>query len=450
MSLSALVFIAVVTNVIFSPGSTLTQNQNRTNSRTLSILLASLSLTGHITPAVALGEELVRRGHQVTLCTTELEGKDLAKKKTDEAGIKLVSAGPAFMSYKEYIDVLAIGDLKLRNFTGYFSIVKKALSFFPEESNRIGKTIDGLNLSKFDMIITTDLLSHMTACLSKKYNVPGMILSTTLQFQVHHLPPWTFPPLIARKRGTLQTSDDLTFLQRLVIAPLYLIVKGFWNIYDRIINYFEFTNSDMCPLHYAALYPGVYAPQIVPTVIGFEYPRTISPLTHYVGPILTKKRQPIPQEMLAWLDSKAKNSVLYLSMGSTATLYREHAIAILSAVKATGLSAIWSLRESNQDILEGLDFDTEQLRVYKWIPQVSVLNHSSVGMALLHGGMNGVNEALYHAVPVIVVPSTNDQGDVAARLDHSKAGIQILKDYLSNETLVAAIKSIQSGTASMA
>ena len=395
---------------------------------------------------MALGEELVRRGHQVTLCTTELEGKDLAKKKTEEAGIKLVSAGPAFWSYKEYLEANAMGDL--RNFTGFFSFVKKAQNFLPEESNRIGKTIDGLNLSKFDMIISTDLLSHMTACSSKKYNVPGMILSTTLQFHVHHLPPWTFPPHLVQKRGTLQTSDDLTFLRRLVIAPMHLLVKVYWTIsvHYRIIDYFEFTNSEMCPLHYAALYPGVYAPQIVPTVIGFEYPRTISPLTHYVGHILSKKRQPIPQEMLAWLDSKPKNSVLFISMGTSAMLYREHAIAIVSAVKATGLSTIWSLRESNQDILDGLDFDTEQLRVYKWIPQVSVLNHSSVGMALLHGGMNGLHEALYHAVPVIIVPSTTDQGDIAARLDHSKAGIQILKDYLSNDTLVAAIKSIQSGT----
>ena len=455
MSLSALLFIAVVTIqpiIIITSRSTLDlqdekPNPERANSKNLSILLAALSFTGHITPAVALGEELVRRGHQVTLCTTELEGKDLAKSKAEEVGIKLISAGPAFLSYSEYREAVAIGDL--RNFTGFYGIMKKALKYFPEESNRIGKAIDSLNVSEFDMIISTEFLSQMTACLSRKHNVPGMILSTTLQFQSHHLPPWTFPPIAgARKRGTLHTSDDLTFLQRLGTAPMVLLVNGIWRIIDHVVvSYFEFTNSDVCPVHYASLYPGVYAPQIIPTVIGFEYPRTISPLTHYVGPVLTKKRQPIPQEMLTWLDNKPKNSVMFISMGSTAKLYLEHALAIVSAIKTTGVSALWSLRESNQDILEGIDFDSEQLRVYKWTPQVSILNHSSVGMAMLHGGMNGVHEALYHAVPVIIVPSGgSDQGDVAARLDHSRAGVQILKWYLSNETLVSAIKSIQSGT----
>ena len=451
MCLVNLLLITVSANFI-TPGSTAQPDQeltsqlnlDKTGARNLSILLASLSFTGHVIPALALGEELVRRGHQVTLCTTELEGKDLAKSKTEEVGIKLISAGKCSLSYSEYLEIKDKGDL--RNFTGVFSLMKKALPFFPDESNRIGKAIDGLNVSKFDMIISTEFLSHMTACLSKKWRVPGMILGTRLQFEPHHIPPWVLPPLKSTlKLGTPQTSDNLTFLQRFSTVLLSLVVQGYWSILGcAILRKMEFANSEMCSIHYAALYPGVYAPQIVPTVIGFEYPRTISPLTHYVGPILSKKRQPIPLEMLTWLNSKHKDSVLFISTGSTAKLYSEHALAIVSAIKATGMSALWSLRESNQYILKGLDFDTEQLRIYKWTPQVSVLNHTSVGMALLHGGSNGVHEALYHAVPVIVVPSTNDQEDVAARLDHSKAGVQILKNYLSNETLIAAIKSIQS------
>ena len=54
----------------------------------------------------------------------------------------------------------------------------------------------------------------------------------------------------------------------------------------------------------ASTAPGVYIPHRVPPVIGFEYPRTISLLTSYVRPILTKSPDPIPKELQEWLDSK--------------------------------------------------------------------------------------------------------------------------------------------------
>ena len=43
--------------------------------------------------------------------------------------------------------------------------------------------------------------------------------------------------------------------------------------------------------------PGVSVPHIVPTVIGFEFPRTLSPLTEYVGPLLRKNISPLTQDL---------------------------------------------------------------------------------------------------------------------------------------------------------
>lgn len=439
-------FLTVTLSLVAAKdGPTVDSGNGNLGHRRLSILLACLPFPGHITPTVALGEELVSRGHHVTLCTTELEGKDLAKTKTKESGIKLVSAGQGFVSYSEYLSLQARGDFK--NFTGLWEDVRKGLKLLPEESNSIGKVIDGLNVSEFDVIVGNEFLSAMTACLSRKYGVRGMILSTTLQFHPNHLPPWPFRPLATSKRGTLKTSEDFSFLERLSFVLLNQISKLIWAILDdAFVHYLEFTDSEKCPVHYASLYPGVFAPQIVPTAIGFEYPRTMSPLTHYVGPIIGRKQQLIPRDMLTWLNDRVEASVMYISMGSTAVLYRGHAVAIVSAVKATGMYVLWSLRDSNRGILEGLDYNSQKIRIYNWTPQISVLNHSSVCMALLHGGMNGLNEALYLGVPVIAVPSTNDQGDSAARLDHSGAGIQILKTRLNNDTLVSAIQSIQSGS----
>lgn len=61
--------------------------------------------------------------------------------------------------------------------------------------------------------------------------------------------------------------------------------------------------------------PGVTVPNIVPTVIGFEYPRTISPLTTYAGPILSAVTDPIPGDILEWLDGHHVGSVSVHQLG---------------------------------------------------------------------------------------------------------------------------------------
>ena len=115
-----------------------------------------------------------------------------------------------------------------------------------------------------------------------------------------------------------------------------------------------------CPdagLSYTSTSIGVYLPHIVQTVIGFEYLRTISPLTSYIGPILTKTPDPISNDLMSWLDKKGNKKVIYISMGSYLMLSREEVVAILSAVIATQYSAVWALRTKTEDALVGLDID---------------------------------------------------------------------------------------------
>ena len=64
---------------------------------------------------------------------------------------------------------------------------------------------------------------------------------------------------------------------------------------------------------------------VVPTVIGFEYPRTTTPLTSYVGHLISEEPSRLSQvpNLKDWLDNKSEKSVVYLSMGSTFPLDKE-------------------------------------------------------------------------------------------------------------------------------
>ena len=63
---------------------------------------------------------------------------------------------------------------------------------------------------------------------------------------------------------------------------------------------------------------------------------------------------------------------------------------------------IWSLRKSNQHILEEIDKDPGRFFIVSWAPQLRILQHKATIMAILHGGMNGIHEALYSGVPIVL------------------------------------------------
>ena len=419
------------------------------NAKPLSILIATFPAAGHITPAANLGEELVRRGHSVTLCAPDTEGSDLAKKKAEAAGMTYLSAGNASFTVAGMQDVIEKTGLENKTVAGMYRTVREGvnvLHWIPDVSNAIGKVLDHENFTNYDMMISTEFLAQVTACLSKKWNVPAVILSTTLQFQPEHLPPWPFPGHYMHKRGTLYTSDNLSFLWRF----LDVLYRPFYNLMVDLIlvrnsvNSFEFE----CPnstYSYLKYFSGTNAPQIIPTAIGFEHPRLISSLTHYVGPILSKQPQEIPSDLKQWLDTKSEQSVILISMGSLAPLTSNRARVIVESVMSTDYSVVWSLRDRNRFILDGLEIDKNRFYISKWIPQEAILKHPATAMAFLHGGMNGIHEAISYGVPIIVMPFASDQGDVSARLHESGAGIQILKEYLSKETLTAAISDIKEG-----
>ena len=419
------------------------------SARELSVLIASFPAAGHITPSANLGEELVRRGHSVTLCTLETEGSDLARKRAEMGGMSYSSAGNASFSVAKMLDIYAATSLENKSLSSIRNAISegiKKLGWYPEAASKIGKHIDHENLTEYDMIISTESLAPMTACLSRKWNVPAMILGTTLQYQSEHMPPWAFTPHYMYKRGRLFTSDNLNFFRRFLATLFRPLLKFVLDnlLIGWIINSLEFE----CPgTPYSVLryFPGTNAPQIVPTTIGFEYPRIISSLTHYIGPILSKLAQEIPAELQDWLDNKPKGSVILISMGSLARLTQERGRIIVESVLSTNYSVVWSLRDKNRFILEGMELDKERFYISKWIPQAAVLKHLATGIAFLHGGMNGIHEAISYGVPIIVMPYASDQADLAARLHHSGAGVQILKEYLTKETLTAAIQHIQEG-----
>jgi len=124
---------------------------------------------------------------------------------------------------------------------------------------------------------------------------------------------------------------------------------------------------------------GLKSPVLFNTVVGFDYPKTILPLQHYVGPMFLKKQSPLAPDLSDWLEGRPDQSVVYISMGSTAELTPLQARALLEGVVAeTSYSVVWALRESNRYVLEGVDLNPERVILAGWVAQFTLLQHPSI------------------------------------------------------------------------
>ena len=414
------------------------EDNGERKERRLSVLMLSLPFAGLFSPLVALGEELVRRRHNVTICTAvdkHEQWPDRLKKRAERAGVNFVSTSGSAGELVSFIHMRFPKEFGL-------SIIKDVIKVTTEISQEIAETVDSSAIKDWDVIVANDFLFPLLACLHWKWKIPSISLSSALQFQPHTRPQWPFPIFFGTAR-----SDNLSFSDRLMFGLMSSLTA---TLYDQVlVRGIRSRLEDTCAgisLTYMSTAPGVYLPQIVATVIGFEFPRTISPLTEYIGPILSRSPEPLDNDLKTWLDGKGNRNVIYISMGSLVPVSNETGRAIALGISGTKYSAIWSLRKNNQDvILQDLKLDPERFFISSWTPQLRILQHKAISMTIMHGGLNGVSEALYNGVPIVVLPFGGEPGTNADRVHSQGLGISLDLQTVTEEKIRESIEQIDSG-----
>ena len=407
--------------------------------RHLSVLIMSTPAAGHIAMPIALGQELARRGHNVTLFTAQLVGYDYPRLKAEGAGLGY--AGPRVdVSYEALQQLEQETSVSSSNESSLSLGYRKVSVLIPalQEIMRATEVVlDSPSLKEYDIVIASEFAIPIAVCLTHNWAVPLVAFASVMDVLTQQTPSWPFPGYSGR------SSDDLDFAGRLLstierqtmVTLLPLLAKLLlWKVSNCAV-----TMQDV------VLAPGVTIPHLIPTAIGFEYPRPISPLTTYTGPYMSLATDPLPGDIQMWLDRHPTGSVVYISMGTVAFLTQEAARAIVEGLDATGYNAVWSLRKKNRAILDGLEVNDKKILLLDWAPQLAILRHRSIRMAILHGGMNGVQEALHSGVPIIVLPVFGDQPANAAKVAHHGFGIRMNYENLTSLKIAESIRKIEKG-----
>lgn len=133
-----------------------------------------------------------------------------------------------------------------------------------------------------------------------------------------------------------------------------------------------------------------------------------------IGPlVLTLADQTIsdPQGCLQLLDEQAKESVAYISFGSTVMPPSHELKALAEALETSGFRFIWSIRGNPEEKLpQGfLERTKDKGKVVSWAPQLKILQHEATGAFITHCGWNSVLESIVGGVPMICRTFFGDQ-----------------------------------------
>ena len=82
------------------------------------------------------------------------------------------------------------------------------------------------------------------------------------------------------------------------------------------------------------------------------------------------------------------------------------------------------------------------LLLLPWLPQNDLLGHPAVTAFLSHAGIHSMYEAIYHGVPLVVVPLTADQFDNARWVLLSKGSLQfdVLEiEFFTTQQAISAV-----------
>ncbi|KJL29240.1 glycosyltransferase [Microbacterium oxydans] len=378
-----------------------------------SVLITSSPLLGHLTPGVLIGAELARRGHRVRVLTGARH-----RERVERAGLEFVP-----------LDVAAdFDDRDMRSafpqvadLTGIRGLSAGVLEVFSKPVDAQFASVErALGDVPTDVVLSEMLFAGVyPLALLPKSERPriGILGISPMTLGAPGLPPYGMGLLPATGPiGSLRNWILYQAANRVVLRPAQkYLAQAMRRLTDTTLSvpFFEMPGLGDALIHLGTQ--------------GFEYPRP-RPRTRliFAGPLSSRN---VGGEVPDWAEDIEGRKVVHVTQGTVANAdLRELVVPTVESLRGTetlvvitggGRPADEVLTELRQHLGELPD----NIRVstfldYEWLfPRIQLF--------ITNGGYGGVNEALRHAVPVVVVGNTEDKPEVAARVEWSRVGVRV-------------------------
>lgn len=299
--------------------------------------------------------------------------------------------------------------------------------------------------SKFDLVISEQFQQEAMNMFAYKYNCPIVAIGT-LDYAdyMHHakgqITPWSHVPHFLS-----YSSEQMSLIERLE--------NFFVSLFDAVGRKFYYLPkmTEMAREAFKKLenfhgrLPSVeslekkIAVHLINSHPALAYPRPKMPGMIDIAGIHIKAQKPLPKDIQEFLDNASDGAIL-VSFGTflqSSKMPPVHYRAMLNAFSKLKQRIIWKWEDDDKNI----EFPPNVM-VRKWLPQSDILAHKNVKLMIGHGGIFGVQEAIYYGKPIIVFPFYGDQHLNAVKLE--RAGIAILQSIneMTSESLLTAINRV--------
>ncbi len=364
---------------------------------------------GHMNPMLVLAKELVGRGHSATF----IHHPDLAFTIQD-AGLAFHPIGEAHApagSLKPAIE-------KASAVHGVFGMRSLIKEFARETQMFCDELPDALRALSIDAIVG-DWLEPAVGLVAHHLSMPYISVAAALPLNWEQGIP---SPFVGWRHGETRWHRYRNIAAQYVVeaaqSPLHKVTGGYA------------TRWNLGPIFRTADFASPFA-QIAQLTPSLDYPRqSLIGCFHYCGPFRAAPHQDTRRP-------RRKTGRAFASLGSLMGHRADVFERIADATAAAGLEL--TIAHGGLLAPEAAARLARRATVHEFVSYDRIFKE--VDVAILHGGMNGVLDALADDVPLVVVPLAFEQGAIASRVRHAGAGL-VCRPHAMRWRLAGAIKTV--------
>nr|XP_055048390.1 UDP-glucuronosyltransferase 2A1-like [Misgurnus anguillicaudatus] len=268
--------------------------------------------------------------------------------------------------------------------------------------------MDSIQDAKYDLVLT-DPSFGSGVFLAHRLGLPLVLNARwTMHGEAHFdiaPSPLSYVPVPG-----VELTDKMTFSQRVRNVMTYIIQQTFKS---RLVvpHYHSFCNKYFGEeIHYTSILQNADI-WLMRNDFIFEFPRPTMPNVIYMAGFQCKPAKPLPADLEEFVRNSGEHGLIVMSLG---TLFRylpqDITEEIAAAFAKLPQKIIWRHIGPRP-----VNIGNNTLLV-EWLPQNDLLGHPHTKVFITHGGTNGIQEAIYHGVPILGLPLVFDQPDNLFRM----------------------------------
>ncbi|XP_038131420.1 UDP-glucuronosyltransferase 2B31-like [Cyprinodon tularosa] len=389
-------------------------------------------------------KELHIRGHEVTV----LRALDSWHIKPNSSHFKTITVNSSTGFSEQNFGSFVTRLLKMRregtSFWSFISLVPNILTqwyFMHEQVLQMTEEIfehkaimQKLSDAKFDLVLTDPAFGG-GVFLGHRLGLPLVFnVRWAIQSEGHNViapSPLSYIPIPGS-----ELTDKMTFKQRVKNFLIYVITCiQFWYIIEP--NYKPFAHRHFGKdVNYMELFQAADV-WLMRNDFTFEFPRPTMPNIVYMSGFQCKPSKHLPKELEDFVQSSGEHGVIVMTLGTLVEQLPEDLTEDIAAAFAElPQKVIWKHKGKKPSTLGN------NTLLLDWLPQNDLLGHPKTKVFVAHGGTNGMQEAIYHGVPLVGLPLLFDQQDNFFRM--ASRGVAKVLDYgtVNKDIFLDALKEV--------